>query len=206
MKNNNMKNESRFAFYLLPPYHITKDIAEIQSMLKKQYGFSAADKFQLHCTIKGFFKKNERPIESLLEELDIFLKKQHPFMVEFNGSHTKPISIILRLDEIDGARNQTLLDFREAIVEIIRPYIAPDCDFIKSDLGPPFKGHITLAFRDISNEMYPQILKWLKDAPVPKGKFQADTFHFLEFFSEDWDGNWWETITWKRHRSWRLNS
>ncbi|MEA3326351.1 MAG: 2'-5' RNA ligase family protein [Chloroflexota bacterium] len=201
-----MKKQSRFAFFLVPPYHIAKDIAEIHSMLKKQYGLSAAGRFQVHCTIKGFFKSNERPIETLIEELDTFLNAQKPFMVEFNGCYTKPISIVLRLDEIDGTNNQTMLDFREAVVEIIRPYIAGDCDFIKSDLGLPFKGHVTLAFRDITNEMYPQILEWLKDAPIPKGKFQANTFHFLEFYSEDWDGNWWETITWKLHRSWRLNS
>lgn len=200
-----MKNQSLFAFYLIPPYQIAKDIAEIHSLLKKQYGFSAAGRFQIHCTIKGFFKPNEKLIKSLVEELDNFLSTQKPSMVEFNGCHTKPISIVLRLDEIDGANNQTLLDFRETIVEIIRPYIAPDCDFIKSDLGFPFKGHVTLAFRDITNEMYPEILEWLRDASIPKGKFQANTFHLLEFFSEDWDAAWWETITWKRHRSWRLN-
>jgi len=205
MKNNNMKNGSRFAFYLTPPYQIAKDIAEIQSMLKKQYSYSAADKFQAHCTIKGFFKINKKSVTSLVDELDEFLKRQHPFMVEFNEIQTKQISIVLRLDEIDGNRNQNLHNFRESIVEIIRPYIASDCDFIKSDLGPPFMGHITLAFRDISNEMYPQILEWLNDAPIPEGKFLANTFHFLEFFSEDWDGNWWETITWKQHHSWRLS-
>lgn len=205
MKNTNMKNGSRFAFYLIPPYQISKDFADIHSLIMKQFGFSAADRFQVHCTIKGFFKKNEKPIKPLIDELDTFLKGQHPFLVEFNGIQTKQISIVLMLDEIDGNKNQNLLDFREAIVKIIHPYIASDCDFIKSDLGPPFKGHITLAFRDIAQEMYPQILAWLKDAPLPWGKFPANTFHFLEFYSEDWDGNWWETITWKLHRSWRLD-
>jgi len=56
--NNSMKNQSRFAFYLIPPYQIAKDIAEIHSLLKKQYGVSAAGRFQIHCTIKGFFKPN----------------------------------------------------------------------------------------------------------------------------------------------------
>ncbi len=106
---------------------------------------------------------------------------------------------------MSGAENQTLLIFRESIVNIVKPYIAADCDFYDSDMGPPFKGHITLAFRDIEQIMYPQILEWLKDAPIPTGKFQASTFHFLEFFSDDWDGNWWETLSWKLHRSWRLN-
>jgi len=201
-----MKNKSRFAFYLIPPYKIAKNIAEIHALLKKQYGISAAGRFQAHCTIKGFYKPNEKPVQDLIEELDTFLRTQKPFPVELNGCLEKPISIVLKMDEIDGAENQPLLEFRETVVNLIRPYIASDCDFIASDLGDPFKGHITLTFRDIEQKMYPQILEWLNDAPIPAGIFQAETFHFLEFFSDDWEGNWWETITWKLHRSWRLRS
>ena len=200
-----MDNPSRFAFYLIPPYQISKHITEIHSLLDKQYGISAAGRFQVHCTVKGFFKPNEKPIENLIEELDAFLNTQEPFPVEFNGCLEKPISIVLRLDEIDGTENQALLKFREAVVNLIRPYIASDCDFIESDLGEPFKGHITLAFRDIEQKIYPHILEWLEDAPIPAGKFQASTFHFLEFFCDDWEGKWWETISWKLHRTWRLN-
>lgn len=201
-----MNKTSRLAFYLIPPYPFSKDIALIHSMLEKQYGLSAANRFQVHCTIKGFYKANEKPITRLLDELDKFLNTQKPFMVAFSGCIIKPISIVMRLDAINGAVNQQLLDFRESIVKIIKPYVADDCDFIESDLGPPFKAHITLAFRDVSNETAPEILNWLRDAPLPVGQFLADNFHLLEFLSEDWDGDWWETITWKRLKSWRLKS
>jgi len=200
-----MDNPSRFAFYLIPPYQTSKHIAEIHSLLEKQFGISAAGRFQVHCTIKGFFKPNDKPIDNLIQELDAFLKSQEPFLVEINGVLTKPISIVLRLDEIDGAENQVLLKFREAVVSIVQPYIASDCDFFQSDMEQPFKGHITFAFRDIDQIMYPQVLAWLEDASIPTGKFKANTFHFLEFFSEDWGGNWWQTLSWKLHRSWRLN-
>ena len=33
---------SRFAFYLVPPYPTARDIAEIHSLLEKQFGFKAA--------------------------------------------------------------------------------------------------------------------------------------------------------------------
>ena len=120
-----MKNQSRLAFYLIPPYHISKDIAEIHSILQKQYGLSAAARFQVHCTIKGFFKPNKRTTEALINDLDTFLICQNPIQVEFNGCMTRPISIVMRMDEINGAANQHLLDFRESIVNIIMPYIIP---------------------------------------------------------------------------------
>ena len=200
-----MSDRSRFAFYLVPPYKIARDITEIHALLEKQFGYSAAGRFQAHCTIKGFFKKNERSVETLISSLDKFLLTQPPFEVEFNGFRAKPTSIVLKLEDIDGQPNQRLLAFREQIVDITRPYIADDCDFIESDLGPPFRGHFTLAFRDIPLEMHPQVLAWLRSAPIPTGKFSADTFHFLEFFSEDWGGAWWETLTWKLHRAWSLD-
>ena len=201
-----MKKQYRYAFYLIPPYQISRDITEIHLMLKKQYGICAAGRFQVHCTIKGFFKPNEKSLKELIRNLDAFLNTQKPFTVELSDCKTKPKSIFLRLDEIDGIPNQKLLDFRESIVELVRPFIASDCDFYESDLIPPFKGHITLAFKDLSDELYPQILEWLKNAPLPEGKFQAENFQFLEFFSQDWNGNWWETISWKLLKSWRLNA
>jgi 2'-5' RNA ligase len=196
---------SRFAVYLVPPYPIARDIAEIHRMLRKQFGFSAAGRFQVHCTIKGFFKKNERPLETLIEELDIFFGRQIPFEVEISGLRNSEFNIVLELDNLRGSFNQKLLLFRENVVEITRPYIASDCDFIEHDLGKPYRGHITLAFRDNPKDLRGQVISWIQEASMPMGAFTANTFQLLEFFSDQWDGPWWETLSWKLHRSWRLN-
>ena len=195
---------SRYGFYLLPPYRIAREIAEIHTMLEKQYGFKAAGRFQVHCPIKGFFKKRDEPITTLVNELDILLKDEKPLAVEINGVISTHESIVLDLSRLRDAYNQSFAEFRERIVDVIRPYIAPDCDFIEDDLGNPFMGHITLAFRDSPNELHEHILHWLVKAPVPSGLFMAKSFHFLEFYSDDWDRCWWETLTWKLHKSWVL--
>jgi len=199
-----MGNETRFAFYLVPPYPIARDLAEIHTLLEKQYGFKAGGRFQAHCTIKGFFKKNDKPAGALETELDVFLSGQKPFQVEFNHLRKKPTSIVLRIDQLNEAPNQALLRFREKVVEITRPYIAPDCDFVESDLAQPFEGHFTLAFRDILPDQHSRVVSWLEEAPIPTGKFLATDFHFLEFLSDDWRGNWWKTLTWNLIKSWRL--
>jgi 2'-5' RNA ligase len=195
---------SRFGFYLLPSYPIARDIAEIHAMLEKQFGFKAAGRFQVHCTVKGFFKKIDGPVAPLIKQLDILLKDERPLPVEINGIISAYGSVVLDLSRLGDTYNQPFAAFRDRIVDIIRPYIAPDCDFVEDDLGNPFMGHITLAFRDSPNLLHEQVFKWLQDAPIPKGTFMATSFHFLEFFSDDWAGSWWETLTWKLHKSWIL--
>jgi hypothetical protein len=203
--NLSIPSTSRFAVYLIPPYKIARDVAEIHWILCKQFGLTAASRFQVHATIKGFFKKSEDPLPLLVERLDAVFAAQRPFEVHFNGFRLNDIGLGLDISHREGKLNPEFLACRERVVDAVLPYVAPDCDFAKSDLEPPFRAHITFAFRDISTTMYDHILAWLQDAPLPIEPFLADAFHFLEFFSEDWEGKWWETLTWRLHKVWTLN-
>jgi 2'-5' RNA ligase len=197
-------NDSRFAVYLVPPYQLARDISEVHHLLRKQYGFSAADRFQVHCTIKGFFKKNDRSADELENELELFFQDQRPIPVSIEGYRADQIGFGLSLMNYASQPNKPFLTFREDLVEITRPYIAEDCDFIDRDLGREFHPHITFAFRDIPEDLYENVLGWLENGPDLKQRFLADTYNFLEFFSEDWNGNWWETLTWRLIKSWVL--
>jgi 2'-5' RNA ligase len=199
-----MRQNSRFAVYLIPPYHIARDVTEIHELLRKQFGFIAADQFQVHATIKGFFKMVPGPLEPLIERLDRIFTNQKPFPIYFNGTGGDQIGYWLDISQRDDKPNPDLLALRERVVEAVRPFIAPDCDFVEEDLGRPFVGHITLAFRDIPLELREQVSAYLQSAPLPQKSFIADTFHFLEFFSQDWSGDWEQTLTWRLHKSWRL--
>ncbi|NOZ72597.1 MAG: 2'-5' RNA ligase family protein [Chloroflexi bacterium] len=196
---------SRYAVYLIPPYPISRDIAEIQALLAKQFGLKAANRFQVHATIKGFFKKTPGPLAPLIQRLDTVFATQKPFTVQFSGYRYDEIGIGLSLRLRDGKPNLELQAFREQVVKAVLPFIAPDCDFAAADLGPPYHAHITLAFRDIPPELYDHVFAWLADAPLPTGSFPATTFHFLEFFSEQWHGPWWEDLQWRLLKSWQLN-
>jgi len=196
--------KSRFAVYLIPPYPIARAVAEVHQMLRKQFGFIAADQFQVHATLKGFFKKTEGPLEPLIERLDGVFAAQRPFPAHFNGFRIDDMGIGLNISQIGEEPNQALLALRERIVDATRPYIAPDCDFVERDLGSPFAAHITLAFRDISPAMQDDVLAYLREAPLPSEAFMADTFHFLEFFAENWQGEWSQTLSWRLLKSWRI--
>ncbi len=157
--------DSRFAVYLIPPYQLSKGVAEVHALLRKQFGFEAADRFPVHCTMKGFFKKTGDPVEKLQEELDGFFEDQLPVQVSVEEFRIDPIGFGLSLKTLDGKLNSPFLDLREAIVDIVRPYIAEDCDFKAHDLGRPFHPHITFSFRDIPNELYDDVFKWMEDVP-----------------------------------------
>lgn len=198
-------HDSRFAVYLIPPYRVARDIAEIHYMLRKQFGFAAADRLQVHATIKGFFKKNEKPVNDLITGLDQVFQSQRPFWVDYNQKFRRDeIGMGLDISYRGSQLNQDLMVFREKVIDVVRPFIADDCDFVKEDLGNPFRGHITLAFRDIPPEIYDDVLAYLAEAPLPKEPFVAQTFHLLEYFCNDWNGPWWETLSSRLVKSWRL--
>lgn len=197
-------NESdlRFAVYLIPPYPVARSVAEVHRMLHKQFGFTAAERFQAHVTLKGFFKKIPGSDEALVARLDRLFARQRAFPVHFNGYHIDDVGIGLNVNDLDGQPNQALAALRAEIVDVVRPWIAPDCDFAAADLGNPFRGHMTLAFRDIPLALQGHVLHYLADAPLPTEPFTARTFHYLAFHSQDWAGPWWETLTWRLLRSW----
>ncbi len=196
---------SRFAVYLIPPYEIARAVAEVHYMLRKQFGFSAADGFAVHATIKGFFKKTAGALDPLIERLDAVFATQEPLAVHFNGFHRDAVGIGLDISRIGDEPNRELVAFRERVVDAVRPFIAPDCDFAAHDLGRPFKAHITLAFRDIPPAMQDEVITYLRAAPLPTEPFVANTFHFLEFFSANWAEAWEQTLTWRLIKSWRIN-
>ena len=195
---------SRFAVYLIPPYEVSRAVDEVHRLLRKQFGYVAADQFQVHATIKGFFKKTPGPLEPLIKRLDAVFAEQEPFPVQVQGLRINDIGFGLNVSSIGEDLNPAMMDLRECVVDVVRPYIAPDCDFVEKDLGDPFRAHITLAFRDIPLDMQEQVLDYLSDAPLPTGSFNARFFHLLEFFCDDWEGDWAATLTWKLHKSWRL--
>ena len=199
-----MSTPYRYAVYLIPPYPVSRKVSEIHHLLEKQFGLKAGGRFQVHATIKGFFKKTPGPLDPIIKRLDAVFVDQRPLLVSAEGLRRDEIGFGIDLSQLNGQLNQPLLDFRERVVDAVRPFIAPDCDFVDSDLGPPFRAHLTLAFRDIPPDAYDQIVAWTMDAQPFFGPFIASDFHFLEFHSNQWEGAWWEDLTWRLIKAWRL--
>ncbi len=181
-------------------------VAEVHTVLRKQFGFIAADQFQVHATLKGFFKRIDGPLTPMVEHLDNVFATTQPFTVHFCGYHSDEGGIGLDVSRRHGQKNADLFDIRERIVQAVLPNIASDCDFVEKDLAPPFKAHITLAFRDISAAMHADVLDYLAEVALPTQPFLATRFHLVEFFSREWSADWEQTLTWRIHKTWRLSA
>lgn len=173
-----MENEyadSRFAVYLIPPYHAARAVTEIHQMLGKQFGFTAASRFQVHATIQGFFKKTDGPLDPLVERLDGLFAGQRPISAHFCGIRRDPMGVSLDIPCLKERPNPELLRLCERVSDVVRPFISPDCDFVVEDSNQRFAAHITLAFRDIPADMQDEVPDYLQDAPLPTESFVADT-------------------------------
>lgn len=110
---------SRFAVYLIPPYKVARDVTEIHRLLRKQFGFFAADRFQVHATFKGFFKKTAGPLEPLVERLDAVFAAQHPFAAHLCGFRIDSVGIGLDISRLGNEPNPDMTSLRERVVEAL---------------------------------------------------------------------------------------
>lgn len=199
-----VRPSARYAVCMIPPYQIARAVAEIHGMLRKQYGLSAADRFPVHATIKGFFKRAEGPLEPLVERLDRVFAAQRPLPVSFCGLRRDPAGVRLDISCLGDGPNLELVALHERVVAAVQPFVAADCDFTPLELCHPFGAHITLAFGDFQPALQDQVLDYLLDAAFPGDAFVADTFHLIAFFSHDWEGDWDQSLSWKLLKSWCL--
>jgi len=199
-------DDARYAVYLIPPYHVARAVTEIHQMLQKQFGFAAAARFQVHATVKGFFEAREGPLASLIDSLDKVFARQRRFPVNFCGLHRDSLGLGLDISCLGQGPNSELMALRNQVWDAVRPFVAPDCAFTRQEGGRPFAPHITLAFRDIPTAMQDQVLDYLQDAPLPSEPFMAHRFQLLAFQSQDWEGPWEQTLSWRLIKSWQVAS
>ncbi len=164
----------------------------------------------VHCTIKGFFKLAERVTpQDFIPALDKLMKETRAFA-------TKPLQLLHYPNEgwANGfplllERTAPFLELNKAVWNIVEPYIAPDCLFSARDgRGDTFYPHITLAMSDIPRDpgLTQQAMALAEYAVslVPKGDFVASDIQLIEFYSDDWARNWYETLNFKQLKGWKL--
>jgi hypothetical protein len=107
-------------------------------------------------------------------------------------------------------RTEPFHALHNAIWDIVRPYIAQNDIFSPIEpAGPNFPPHMTLVQGDAPYEagLHAQVMglcQYIFDTSL-KGEFLAQDMQLIEFYSEDWAGNWWETLRFRQIKGWRLN-
>jgi hypothetical protein len=59
---------------------------------------------------------------------------------------------------------------------------------------------------DIPAEIFSEVLEFVRSfEPVGPEAFLARQVHLYAFESDDWDAEWWHTLTWRLIGSWQLS-
>lgn len=196
-----------YGWYLRPSYAMSRAQAEMHDLLRRQFGLVCAGVFMPHATIKGFFR-SDATVAEIISAFDAAVEGHVPFTVFNKG----PVpygrtSVVLNIHEDeDGAVNAPLQALHKSAWKAITPLIRPDCPVTwKEPAMDRFHAHLTLAMADLQPAFLEEVLAFINDArPIGPDQFLAEYVHLVAFQSDDWNGNWWETLTWKLLHGWKL--
>ncbi len=200
----------QYGIYLIPPPAVLYPMALAHHVMSSEFNAHTAGRFMVHCTMKGFFKLAEGVSpDDFTPALDKLMAETPTFQTSYKGLWTnsgneKKASFILWLERTPGIHQ-----LHNAIWDIVRPYIAPDCRFSpREGAGPLFTPHITLAMADLPTEpgLREQALglgEYMIDQ-LPKTEFTGRDMQLIEFESQNWEGSYWDTLRYRQLKGWRL--
>lgn len=201
----------QYGIYLIPPPERIYQIGLAHTLLRTEFNCRTGGTFMAHCTLKGFTRLAEgRTPAEFIPDLDNLFSRTPAFKTALDelwdlnqGPGKSSILIGMR-------RTEPFQALHNAIWDIVRPYIAADDIFSPIEpAGPNFPPHITLVQGDAPFEpgLHAQVMglcQYIFDTSL-RGEFLAQDLQLIEFYSEDWSGNWWETLRFRQLKGWRLN-
>ena len=199
----------QYGIYLIPPPHLLHPISTLHNLLVTEFNSYVATQFMVHCTVKGFFKlRDDATPDDFVPQLDALFTKTPALVTTFHEPriHTgaRGKSILL-----DMERTSAFVDFQEEVFSIVEPYIAPDDLFSATDgRGTTFYPHVTLTQYDtpadpVLAEQQLDLCRYVY-AQSLGGEFIARAMQLIRFASDDWAGEWWETLTYEQLKGWYL--
>jgi 2'-5' RNA ligase len=199
-----------YGVYLIPPPQLIYQIGLAHQLLLSEFNAKIAGKFMVHCTLKGFFKPKEgTTYHDFITNLDALFQNQKPITLEFpqlaKVNMNNHASILLLM-----ATNQPLMQLHNAIWDVVADYIAPDCAFsAREPARINFMPHITLAQHDLPTEegLFAQaadFCQYMLDTHL-QGQFIGRDLQLIEFYADDWAGNWGDTMRYKQIKGWQLS-
>ncbi|MEI6046231.1 MAG: 2'-5' RNA ligase family protein [Chloroflexota bacterium] len=201
---------SQYGIYLIPPPPLLYQIGVAHQLLATNFNARLGGRFMVHCTVKGFFKLAEGVTPAdFIPALDALLAATSAFPTRFTGlwninKPTKGASILLGME-----RTEAFHKLHGEVWNIVRPYIATDCLFSPIEpAGPKFSPHVTLAMYDLPTEpgLFAQavdLAQYFFDQYL-RDEFLASNIQLIEFYAEDWAGEWGKNFTYKQLKGWHL--
>ena len=145
---------SQYGVYLIPPPPLLYPLGVAHQLLAGEFKSYTGGKFMVHCTVKGFFKLAEGAspddftpaLDELFARTPVFNTAVESLAVRQNTHYGTVAGVGLE-------RTAPFHALHNAVWDIVRPYIAPDCIFSPIEgAGPNFFPHITMGMADMPED------------------------------------------------------
>lgn len=175
-----MKKTSDLYFIaLIPPEPIFSEVYNYKLDIQKNYNSKAALKSPPHITLHMPFQMTEKKAILLGQELDLFVQKFTPFIIDLqNFGHFGE-----RVIYIDIADSNSLNDLQFAVNKFMKLNFNL---FNSTHKDNGFNPHMTIAFRDLKKEQFRNAWNVYKNENYSR-QFEANGINLLKHNGAKWE-------------------
>lgn len=173
-----MSNE-RFFIALLPPEGLREEILAIKYHIRDNYQSSHSLNAPPHITLLSPFLSEEANTERIELLLNSLAKEYAPFNVKMEGYGAFEPRVLY----INVNKDKALNNLQQKIEQLARDN---EEEFNYRYQQRPYLPHLTLAFRDLSEDAFHEVWNEFKNKKY-EAEFVADSFALLKHNGRAWD-------------------
>ncbi|MEZ2388570.1 hypothetical protein AB6813_03285 [bacterium RCC_150] len=180
-------------------------LAQLNLVLKQQFGLVSAAAFPPHATLVGNLHTDVTQDELVKRLSPVF---ENAPLIEIHNTGLQRVGDCFLFnvhEDGQGHANLPLTEIADAVREAVMPVSVPVNDFLVAPVEEgTFWGHLSVASHDllINPGLADEVGKFLAELPLtPPAAFRAEVYSLYEFNS-NWDSHWWQTLTWRHLKSW----
>lgn len=199
----------RYGIFLRPDPATCWAVTQVTTALRQQFGLVSAGAYPPHVTLIGNLA-TDAGIDELVARLDPVFTDVAPITVFNSGAHLhgRGYEYNVDLDRHATRPNQALGTVAAATVAAVLPLSLVVDDYLTTPVEDyVFAGHLGLASHDlkVDGRLVDEVGDFIDGLPVvPPPSFVARWYSLFEFRADDWQGPWWQTLTWRNIRSWAV--
>lgn len=161
-----MKIIQKYFLALVPPTEILEKAQEIKFRIRDEFGIKYALKSPPHITLKMPFNYNEAKEELLVAKLGDHLKGQQAFPVKISGLGNFGNRVVFLAIE----RSEQLIQIQQKL----KLFCKQNLHLIDELSDRNFHPHLTIAFKDIKSNQFPEVLTFAKKQSFDAEFYAAD--------------------------------
>ncbi|RYE22349.1 MAG: 2'-5' RNA ligase family protein [Sphingobacteriales bacterium] len=172
-----MDNQSLYFFAILPPDELAEKLDAIRVEVSEKYLCYAALKPPVHITLYPPFK--DVNIEKRFSLMSSWIQRQPIFDIQlkdFNFFKNREHPVVYA----DVVKNLQLQQLQAGLKRYLRRFVPTTKESYS------FKPHITLGYRDIKPEVFPDIIRDFSKRTF-EASFTADTVYLLKHDGKKWN-------------------